>query len=147
MIVRFSKAFHLPIATVFEYFASPDGWVRLYGFGGRARALDGGWYAVPLRRFPFPLVARVTAREENALVRWTYRGFWKGDGEVRLSQRYGRTFVSGSETLSLRPLGFASRVIERLFIERPFAETWELGWRRLRRLEAQRVPASAVAER
>jgi hypothetical protein len=54
--------------------------------------------------------------------------------------------VNGIETLSLRWLGVASRVVEKLVIERPFANTWELGWRRLRKMEAQRDTASTVAE-
>jgi hypothetical protein len=54
--------------------------------------------------------------------------------------------VTGTETLSLRWLGVASRVVERLFIERSVWSTWELGWRRLRKMEAQRVLVSTVAE-
>lgn len=147
MIIRFSKSFTLPIETVFGHFASPNGWVRLYGFGGQARVLDEGWYEVPLRRCPFPLIAQVTKREENALVCWMYRGFWKGEGAVYFSHGDGRTFVNGTETLSCRWLGAASRAVEWLVIDRTFAKTWELGWRRLQRPEALGDSASAGAER
>jgi len=146
MIIRFSKSFVLPIETIFDYFASPEGWVRLYGFGGDPRPLGDGWHEVPLRRFPFPLTTRITACEKFTLVRWSYQGFWRGDGEVRFAERDGRTYVSGIEEISIRWLAGASRIVERLFMEQPFRDLWELGWRRLRQQETQ-CPATTVPGR
>jgi len=147
MMIRFSKSFMLPVETVFDYFASPDGWVRLYGFGGAAHALGDGWYEVPLKRFPFPLVARVVSRDENTRVSWIYRGFWRGEGEAHFVQRNGTTHCSGMEILSIRWLFIASRIVERLFLEQRFRAIWELGWRRLRTLEAQHGPTALGARK
>lgn len=137
MIIRFKEQFALPVGVVFGYFATPADWVRLYGFGGTVRELGDGWYAVPLKRFPFPLVAKITARQENTLVRWTYRGFWRGEGEIRLTENEEMVVVEGHEAIAMRWLFRASPLLERWFLDRPFRRLWESGWRRLRKLEAQ----------
>ena len=137
MIIRFRERFALPLSEIFGYFATPADWVRLYGTFGTVRDLGGGWYAVPLKRFPFPLVARVTAREENALVRWTFRGFWRGEGEVRFTQDKGDVVVEGHEAIAVRWLGPASPLLERWLLDQRFRRVWDAGWRRLRRREAE----------
>jgi hypothetical protein len=132
MLIRFSERFDLPVADVFRYFATPTDWTDLYGFSGRTRDLGGGWFAVPLKSFPFPLEARNTVAVENELVRWTFRGFWRGDGEVRFTSSPGSVLVEGYEEIAVRWLFFLSPVVERLFLEARFRAIWQLGWRRLR---------------
>ena len=132
MLIEFSEFVPLPVRTVYSYFESPADWVRLYGFAGRVVDRGGGWYAVPLKRFPFPLVARVTELEPLRCVRWQFRGFWRGCGEVRFTARPGGVQVDGYERLGARWLPGISWVVERLFMEREFRRIWALGWRRLR---------------
>lgn len=136
MRIEFDESFALPIEEVFAYFRSPADWVRLYGFAGKARELPDGWTAVPLKRFPFPLVARVTERIENRRVAWIFRGFWKGSGAVDFAREGDRTRVRGFEEIAVRYLGPLSRPLEKLALERQFRFIWALGWRRLRKREA-----------
>lgn len=134
MRITFSERFALPVDEVFSYFASPADWSRLYGFSG-VRDRGSGWYAVGIRGFPFPLVARTTRVEPNRLVRWTFRGFWRGDGEVRFTSSPGAVLVEGHEEIAVRWLFFLSPLVERLFLESRFRAIWQLGWRRLRKRE------------
>ncbi|MDH3253991.1 MAG: hypothetical protein OEM62_03290 [Acidobacteriota bacterium] len=136
MRVSFSESFRLPISDVFSYFPTPADWTRLYGLMGEVKELGDGWYSVPLKSFPFPLVARITAVEPNQRVRWVFRGFWRGEGEVRFEDVDGVVAVSGYEDISVRWLGPLSVLAEKLFLERTFRSIWALGWRRLRRVEA-----------
>jgi hypothetical protein len=88
--------FSLPVEEVFSYFQTPADWARLYGLAGDVKDLGGGWYAVPLKRFPFPLVARNTEQRANELARWMFKGFWRGKGEVRFTEGQamsGKSFV------------------------------------------------------
>lgn len=132
MVIRFSELIRLPAAEIYSCFKSPADWVRLYGFAGRVRDLGDGWFAVPLLWFPFPLVARVTDAEPDRLVRWTFRGFWRGAGEVRLVDRADGVLVEGFEDISARWLPVVGPLLERVFMEREFRRIWALGWRRLR---------------
>lgn len=134
MHIDFSERFALPVGEVFAYFASPADWGRLYGFVG-VRELGEGWFAVGLKGFPFPLVAKTTELRPDELVRWTFRGFWRGEGEVRFTAEAGGVRVDGYETISLRWLPLLSPVVERLFLEKRFRAIWQLGWRRLRKRE------------
>lgn len=143
MIIRFHESFSLPAEEVFSYFQSPADWIRLYGFGGGARDLGDGWFAVPLKSFPFPLVARMTAVEPARLARWEFRGFWKGEGEVRVTPSAGGVTLEGHEQISMRWLPLISRAIETLFLERTFRAIWALGWKRLRR--AGRIAADPAS--
>lgn len=136
MIVRFVERFDLPVDEVYSYFETPRDWARLYGFAGEIEDLGEGWTAVPLKSFPFPLVARNTLVEPGELVHWIFRGFWRGEGEVRFSGDNEHVVVEGFEEISVRWLGFLSPVVERLFLERRFRFIWELGWRRLRKMES-----------
>ncbi len=133
MLIRFSELIRLPAAEVYDYFKTPADWVRLFGFAGEVRDLGDGWHAIPLARFPFPLVARITGNEPNRLVRWTFRGFWRGEGEVRLVQQLDGVLVEGYESISPRWLPLLGPLLERMFMRREFERIWALGWRRLRR--------------
>ena len=132
MIIRFREEVALPVAEVYPYFQSPADWVRLYGFAGQVEDRGNGWYAVPLRRFHFPLVARITRTEPGQLVRWVFRGFWRGEGEVRFHSHPGGTIIEGYEQIAVRWLFVLSPLVERLVLERQFRRIWALGWRRLR---------------
>lgn len=146
MIINFKHEFGLPVAEVYSYFRTPSDWTRLYGLAGEVEDLGDGWYAVPLQRFPFPLVARNTEQEENEVVRWVFRGFWRGRGEVRFTETARGVVVEGYEEIAVRWLFCLSPIIERLFLERTFHAIWEIGWHRLRKREAGVSPArDAVA--
>lgn len=132
MLIEFSEFVPRPVEQVYAYFRSPADWVRLYGLAGRVEDRGDGWYAVPLQRFPFPLVARITSLEPCRFVRWEFRGFWRGHGEVRFDARPGGVEVTGYEEIGARWLPGLSRLLERLFMEREFRRIWALGWRRLR---------------
>ena len=60
MIIRFNEHFKLPAAEVYSYFHTPADWSRLYGLAGDSKDLGDGWYAIALKHFPFPLVAKNT---------------------------------------------------------------------------------------
>jgi hypothetical protein len=136
MIIRFKHEFALPVAEVYSYFRTPADWTRLYGLAGEVKDLGDGWIAVPLKGFPFPLVARNTEQVENELVRWVFRGFWRGLGEVRFAETARGVVVEGFEEIAVRWLLFLSPIVERLFLERRFQAIWEIGWHRLRKREA-----------
>lgn len=139
MIIRFKHEFSLPVEEVYSYFQTPADWVRLYGLAGEVKDLGEGWYAVPLRKFPFPLVAKNTVQRPNELVRWIFRGFWRGRGEVRFAKRPEGVIVEGYEEIAVRWLFFISPLIEYLFLERGFRSIWEIGWHRLRKRESEKV--------
>lgn len=135
MIIRFHETFALPPADVYAYFRSPADWVRLYGFAGRVEDRGDGWHAVPLKGFPFPLVARMTVVDAPRRAAWRFRGFWRGDGEVRLTEVPGGVVVEGHERIEVRWLGPFSPPFERAFLDEPFRRIWQLGWQRLRKHE------------
>ncbi len=139
MIINFDKRFSLPVAEVYSYFETPADWTRLYGLAGDPRDLGGGWYAIALKRFPFPLVARNTEQHPNRLVRWVFRGFWRGRGEVRFSETTNGVRVEGFEEIAVRPLFFLSPIFERLYLEARFRAIWDIGWQRLRKRECGRA--------
>lgn len=133
MRIDFQEEFRLPVSEVYSYFETPADWARLYGLAGQVEDRGGGWYAVPLANFPFPLVARNTVQEPERRVKWDFRGFWRGEGEVRFAETSdGGTRVEGYEEVGVRPLMCLSPVVEKLFLERQFRDIWRLGWRRLR---------------
>ncbi len=133
MIITFKREFALPVAEVYSYFRTPADWTRLYGLAGDVEDRGDGWFAVPLKRFPFPLVARNTEQVENEHVRWVFRGFWRGEGEVRFAETSRGVVVEGYEEIAVRWLFFLSPIVERLFLERTFQAIWEIGWHRLRK--------------
>ena len=143
MIIRFNEQFNLSAAEVYSYFDTPADWPRLFGMAGDSQDLGDGWYAIPLNNFPFPLVAKNTGQEPNTFVRWVFRGFWRGRGEVRFVETAEGVIVEGFEEIAVRPLFFLSPLIERLFLIRRFRAVWEIGWYRLRKSEDPRVDSGA----
>jgi hypothetical protein len=135
MRIEFKEEFGLSQHVLFDYFKTPSDWSRLYGAFGNVENRGNDWHAVPLKRFPFPLVARITTVEPNRLVRWQFKGFWRGQAEVRLTQSNGKVVVEGFEEISMRWLFVFSSVIERLFLERRFRAIWQSGWQKLHQLE------------
>jgi hypothetical protein len=135
MIIQFKEKFALPIDEVFSYFRSPADWTRLYGLDGEVKDLGEGWFAIPLKSFPFPLVAKNTIVEPAKRVHWIFRGFWRGEGEITFQQSIKHVTIEGYEEISIRWLFFLSPLVEKLFLERLFRGIWELGWRRLRKAE------------
>ncbi|NIM92225.1 MAG: hypothetical protein GTO18_00710 [Anaerolineales bacterium] len=135
MIIQFNEQFALPIEEVFSYFKTPADWTRLYGVAGEVKNLGDGWFAIPLKSFPFPLVAKNTVVELDKRVHWKFRGFWRGEGQVNVEQSNDYVKLEGYERISIRWLFFLSPIVEKLFLERLFRGIWELGWRRLRKAE------------
>ena len=140
MIIRFREQFDLPLEEVFSYFRTPADWARLYGLAGTVKDRGDGWVAVPLKSFPFPLVAKNTEVVPNERVHWDFRGFWRGEGEVRFSRSGDKTVVEGYECISVRWLGGLSALAERWFLEKRFQAVWSLGWQRLRKAERHPEP-------
>ena len=81
MRVQFREEFDLPATEVFSYFETPAEWARLYGLAGTVRDYGDGWFAVPLARFPFPLIAKITRQEQDKYAHWIFRGVWEGEGD------------------------------------------------------------------
>ena len=135
MRITFNERFRLPVSEVCQYFGTPADWTRLYGLAGEPVDLGDGWYAIGLKGFPFPLVARNTDHEPEKLVRWVFRGFWRGRGEVRFEPVSDGVVVSGFEEIAVRWLFFLSPLIEKALLERRFRAIWDIGWRRLRKRE------------
>ncbi len=139
MRIDFNETFDVPVEEVYGYFKTPVDWPRLFGTFGEVSDRGEGWYAVPLKGSPFPLVAKIVVDEPRQKVRWIFRGFWRGTGEVRfLDQPYG-VRVEGFENIAVRGLGFLSPVVERTLLERRFRAVWAAGWRRLRKIERQKM--------
>ena len=136
MLITFAEEFSLPVADVYAYFRTPRDWPRLYGSFGEVKDCGGGWFAVPIRGFPFPLVAKVTSDVPLESVRWSFKGFWAGEGHVSFLPIPGGVSIQGYERISPRPLLWLAPLVERLFLEERFRKVWETGWRRLRRQAA-----------
>lgn len=137
MIIKFSEQFNLSAGEVYSRFRTPPDWAQLFGFPGDSKDLGDGWYAVSLKNFPFPLEVKNTHEEPEKLVRWVFRGFWRGCGEVRFEKTAQGVVVEGFEEISIRPLLFFSPMVEKLVLERGFKAIWGVGWHRLRKLEAK----------
>ena len=140
MILEFHEHFRLPAAAVYAYFETPADWARLFGLAGTTEDRGDGWYAVDLKNFPFPLVAKNTEQEPDRFVRWIFRGFWRGRGEVRFEETADGVTVTGFEEIAVRPLFFLSPLVERWVLERGFRAVWQIGWHRLRKMEAKGLP-------
>lgn len=131
MHLEFDETFDLPPAVIYDYFKTPQDWVRLYEAFGDVSDKGDGWYAVPMRRFPFPLVTKMTVTEPGVEAAWDFKGFWNGHGEVHLKAIGSGTQVTGYETATMpRLLGLGPLVEKRL--EPLFVALWESGWQRLR---------------
>lgn len=134
--ITFNEHFRLPVAEVYQYFRTPADWARLYGLVGEPVDLGDGWYAIGLKDFPFPLVASNTECDPERMVRWVFRGFWRGRGEVRFEETDDGVVVSGFEEIAVRWLLFLSPLVEKTLLDRRFRTIWAIGWHRLRKREA-----------
>ena len=139
MLIQFDHEFDLTVEEAYSYFRTPRDWPRLFGSFGEVEDGGQGWYAVPLRRFPFPLVAKITRDEPLRCVEWEFKGFWRGEGQVCFVRRDGGVAIRGFERISARPLGWLAPLVEPVLLERRFRRVWEAGWRRLRREAASRT--------
>ena len=137
MYLQFREEFHLPAHRIFRYFATPADWATLYGAPSDTRVKGGGWYVVPLKRFPFPLVARNVEAQPDRLVRWVFGGFWRGVGQVQLIESGDTTLVEGFEYITAHGGWLLATFIEERFMTAEFERIWALGWDRIRRNERQ----------
>ena len=146
MRVAFRETFCLPVEEAFGYFPTPHDWVRLFGFAGHVSDRGDGWYAVPLKRFPLPLVTRVDEVVPNKRVHWVFRGFWRGEGDVNFERVDEGVMISGFEDISIPKLFGIGPWVERRYLQRSFERLWESGWRRLRKQAVARgaTPASTM---
>lgn len=131
MRIEFDEKLAADPATVWGYLRSPHDWTRLYGAFGDTVDRGDGWVAVPMRRFPFPLVARITAAEENESAAWDLRGFFTGRGEIRILPEGQGSVVQGFEEAAIPTLLGFGPVLERRFLEDRFRRLWAGGWKRL----------------
>lgn len=139
MLIRFDNDFDLPVEEAYAYFRTPRDWPRLFGSFGEVEDRGEGWYAVPLRNFPFPLVAKTTRDEPLSCVEWVFRGFWRGEGQVCFVRTRGGVAIRGFERISPRPLGWLAPLVEPVLLEKRFRKVWESGWRQLRREATSRA--------
>ena len=136
MYLQFREEFNLPASRVFRYFETPADWAKLYGSVKQTRVSSDGWYSVPLSRFPFPLRAKNVTMEPDRLVRWVFGGFWRGVGEVRVTEQDGTTVVEGFEFITPHGLWLLAAPFENRFMASEFERIWELGWQRIRKIES-----------
>ena len=140
MYLRFRERFQLPIDDIFPYFSAPSEWGKLYGATRPTRPLGEGWYAIPLARFPFPLVARNVDHEPGRRVRWEFGGFWRGVGEITFAKHEEETIVEGFEYIVPHGLWILATPIEELVMRKEFERIWSIGWGRIRKRHAGTPP-------
>ena len=138
MLVEFVEEFGVSREEAYEYFRTPLHWPQLFKAFGEVEDRGQGWYAVPLRSFPFPLVTRITRDEPLQRVEWIFDGFWRGEGQVVFEQTNNGVKIRGYERISPSALFWLAPLAERLFLEARLRKVWESGWRRLR----QQAPTS-----
>jgi len=131
--LSFKEEFDLPVSSIFPYFESPSEWGKLYGIVKPSKKLGDDWYAVPLKKFPFPLVAKNVQYEHEKKVCWIFGGFWRGVGEINFSANDSKTIVEGFEYISAHGLWLLSSLFEKHFMEKEFKRIWDFGWKRVKR--------------
>ena len=131
MRIDFNETLAADPATVYSYMKTPHDWTRLYGSFGDVVPRADGWTTVPLRRLPFPLIARITDMQEPDYVAWDLKGFFTGRGEVRVRPADGGSVVVGFEEVAIPSLLGFGRWLERRFFEARFQRLWAGGWKRL----------------
>ena len=134
MYHEFNEEIPLPAKEIYAFMQTPADWTRLYGSFGDVVDRGDGWHAVPLRRFPFPLIARIVEDVPHQRVAWEFRGFWRGTGAINLEPTAAGTRVTGYEDISIPRLAGLGRLVERRYLDRRFRAVWDSGWRRLRRM-------------
>lgn len=137
MYLDFKEEFDIPISEVYPYFETPSDWAKLYGVVKPSMILKDGWHSIPLKMFPFPLIAKNVLSEPEARVRWIFGGFWRGVGEVNFSKENGNTIIEGFEYIIPHGLWIFSSLFERYFMEKEFQRIWNLGWKRIRKSSAK----------
>ena len=83
-----------------------------------------------------PTVNKNVAVEPDHLVRWVFGGFWRGVGEVRVTEQDGVTVVEGFEFITPRGLWLLAAPVEDRFMASEFERIRALGWQRLRKNES-----------
>ncbi len=131
MRIEFNETLSADPATVYGYMRTPQDWTRLYGSFGETIDRGNGWIAIPLRRFPFPLIARITEDQEPDHVAWDLRGFFTGRGEVSVLPDGDGSVVQGFEEAAIPSLLGLGPMLEKRFLEARFRKLWAGGWKRL----------------
>ena len=137
MYLSFREEFDLPISIIFPYFKSPSEWAKLYGVVKPTKVLEDDWHAIPLKIFPFPLLAKNVEYHHEKKVRWIFGGFWRGVGEVNFYSENNKTIVEGFEYITPHGLWFVSSLFEKHIMEKEFERIWNLGWKRIRKNEGE----------
>jgi len=125
----------LPISKVYPYFETPSDWGKLYGTVKPAKVLRNDWHSIPLKMFPFPLVAKNVFSHKEVKVRWIFGGFWRGVGEVNFFTIDGKTIIEGFEYIVPHGFWIFSSFFEKYFMEKEFKRIWDIGWKRIRKNE------------
>jgi hypothetical protein len=133
MYLQFKETFNKPVKELFPFFRTPADWAKLYGVVKPTKKLKDGWYAVPIKAFPFPLKARNVEMIENQRVRWVFGGFWSGVGDLTFYEQDGKTVIEGFEYIKPYGLYFLAGLFEKLFMIKEFKRIWAIGWHRLRK--------------
>jgi hypothetical protein len=58
MYLSFEEEFDIPVNRIFPYFESPSEWGKLYGVVKPPKVMKNDWHAIPVKKFPFPLMAK-----------------------------------------------------------------------------------------
>jgi len=135
MYLHFKEEFNLPVREVYPYFKTPSDWAKLYGIVKPSKILKNGWHSIPLKMFPFPLVAKNVSSHKEKKVRWIFGGFWRGVGEINFSTSDDKTQVEGFEYITPHGFWIFSSIFETVFMEKEFKRIWNLGWKRIRKHE------------
>jgi hypothetical protein len=135
MYLHFREQFDLPIKKIFPYFESPSEWAKLYGVVKPTKILKDHWHAIPLKKFPFPLLAKNVEYHHEKSVRWIFGKFWRGVGEVNFYSKNNKAIVEGFEYITPHGVWLISSLLEKHFMEEEFTKIWNLGWKRIRKNE------------
>lgn len=135
MYLSFREEFEIPVSKIFPYFETPSEWGKLYGVVEPPKAMENDWHAIPLHRFPFPLIAKNVEYQHEKNVRWIFGGFWRGVGEVNFSLEGNKTVVTGYEYIIPHGFWLFASLFEKFFMEKQFQKIWSLGWKRIRKNE------------
>lgn len=138
MLIEFDEKINIKPEIVYSYFQTPAHWANLFSAFGKTTRKADGWYIVPLKKFPIPLVAQITRDEPNKVVAWTFKGFWRGKGEVIIKIIDGGVHISGFESISLSWLPLFSKILERYYFNRKFQLIWASGWRKLKQIAKEK---------
>ena len=77
------------------------------------KILKDDWYAIPLKKFLFPLMVKNVEYNHEKNVRWFFGGFWRGVGEVNFFTENNKTIVEGFEYITPHGLWLFSSILEK----------------------------------